>query len=791
MDTTTTMIVRLMEHLKKAAQWCYQHTTKSGIILTLSFLTTVFSILGVADCSFMLESPLGISPHDLSMNRRIGLFNRAVYDTDGALLGCVAYTDKNSFDAKFRAGRAFGILTVLFVGLANTLFATNILFLPPASAVVWVISQYLLIMGTITQMFTFFAVGSNFACAAFNCPLTGVGVLAAINVVLLVGFSISVYLTPPPTRSWFIWWDAEADRRAKQAPVLGRLDPQVRDYLSQYKQFGRRSPQIAPGLSPHLDEASFEGNDNDQEEQSGFTETTADTTNSKSSAIHGLRSFRFTLVALFSFAWAGTLAAVDRCTLISVGPTGAPSSQYASIGLFTRAVTDNGTFIGCIAFPNNSKVEFDQSFNTSRVFGGVTSFLMTFVYLLILFLLFVKTAKEEIWQVVRMVMPVATVSQLLVFVAFHTKTCTADTNVDCRLGTLGIWTVLNTLIMTILTILVMNIPAPPHPVFMPWFSDDNTEAAESRISQSPLEKASPITKQSRVTVLDSSSMRLVNENAQLPRISEDEDTQTYPVDNSTHTSMGTESPSRISSRITRIEPLPESPYPLYDHDPGDSINVTVEYCGNEKRIVKTLTHPDGSQTITITVEELSIAGSVDEDDRTIENLEEGGEGRRAYDSLLGQRGDSSEDVNDSEQFSPNDNGRVQTLRSQKRTVKTLTHPDGSQTITITVEELSIAGSVDEDDRTIENLEEGGEGRRAYDSLLGPRGDSSEDVNDSEQSLANVNSRAQTPRGHHRDGIMSTNMDEKNAEAEEIILVPRGESNQSCTPHLESVVVPVN
>jgi len=696
----------MMEHLNKTAQWCYQHTTKSGTILTLSFLTILFSILGVADCSFMLESPQGISPNDLSMNRRVGLFNRAVYDTDGDLLGCVAYTDKNSFDAKFRAGRAFGILTVLFVGSANTLFATNILFLPPASGLLWVISQYLVIMGTITQMFTFFAVGSSFACAASNCPLTGVGVLAAINVVLLVGFSISTYLTPPPMRGWFTWWDAEADRRAKQASVLGRLDPQVSDYLSLYKKFGRRSPQIAPGLSPHLEEASFDGNDNGEEEQSGFTETTADTTNSNSSGMHGLRTFRFILVTLFSFAWAGTLAAVDRCTLISVGLTGAPSSQYAAIGLFTRAVTDNGTFIGCIAFPDNSKVEFDQSFNTSRVFGGVTSFLMTFVFLLILFLLFVKTAKEEIWQVVRMVMPVATVSQLLVFVAFHTKMCTADTNVDCRLGTLGIWTILNTLLMTILTILVLIVPAPPHPVFMPWFSDKHSEAADSRSGQSPsLEAASPITKQSRVTVLDPSSMRLVNENAQLSRIPEDEDTQTYPIDNTTQTSMGTESPSRISSRITRIEPLPESPYPLYDRDPGDTINVTVEYCGNEKRIVKTLTHPDGSQTITIIVEELSIAGSVDEDDWTIENLEEGGVG-------------------------------------------------------------------------------------PYGSLLGPRGNSSDDVNDPERIFSKEESRVQPPRSHHEDGTISTGTsmgNDKPVADDEIILARSGESNQSCTSHLESVV----
>jgi hypothetical protein len=47
------------------------------------------------------------------------------------------------------------------------------------------------------------------------------------------------------------------------------------------------------------------------------------------------------------------------------------------------------------------------------------------------------------------------------------------------------------------------------------------------------------------------------------------------------------------------------------------ITVEVEYSGREKKTTKTLTHPDGSQTITTTIEELS-----DEEDTEEETQEQ-------------------------------------------------------------------------------------------------------------------------------------------------------------------------
>jgi len=75
-------------------------------------------------------------------------------------------------------------------------------------------------------------------------------------------------------------------------------------------------------------------------------------------------------------------------------------------------------------------------------------------------------------------------------------------------------------------------------------------------------------------------------------------------------------------------------------------------------------------------------------------------------------------------------------------------------------------------------------------LLGPRGNSSDDVNDPERIFSKEESRVQPPRSHHEDGTISTGTsmgNDKPVADDEIILARSGESNQSCTSHLESVV----
>jgi hypothetical protein len=148
--------------------------SRKASLLAAQFYIAICSILTLTKCSFMIENTLDSS---YSMdNVEVGLFSRSVYDADsGRKLGCVRYTDKNEFDSFFRAGRTFGTFTALFACTSVFFSAIVLFFLPRQSRIMWSAGQYSLMASTLTQMFTFFALGSDYLCQQADCKLTGVG----------------------------------------------------------------------------------------------------------------------------------------------------------------------------------------------------------------------------------------------------------------------------------------------------------------------------------------------------------------------------------------------------------------------------------------------------------------------------------------------------------------------------------------------------------------------------------------------------------------------------------------
>ena len=149
------------------------------------------------------------------------------------------------------------------------------------------------------------------------------------------------------------------------------------------------------------------------------------------------RSFRIILLALFVVCWTLTIVGANRCTLMLVGPSDGSQGRFSGVGLFSRAVYYRGNVIGCVAYPETTKVAFDSPFQTGRVFGAVTAFLMTFICVLKLSQIFVDRARTEIWLVIRLLLPCATLSQLLTFIVFKTETCSMGDLIDCVPGKLG------------------------------------------------------------------------------------------------------------------------------------------------------------------------------------------------------------------------------------------------------------------------------------------------------------------------------------------------------------------
>ena len=158
--------------------------SRKVMLLSTHALATLFSILSLTECSFMVENTADDNSYSGSSavvvsKKEVGLFTRSVYDnTTGNKLGCVRYTNHGAFDSMFQAGRTFGTMTAMFACTSFFLAAIVLMFLPRTarwSKILWSTGRWLLMTATISQMFTFFAIGSDFLCSMGDCKLTGVG----------------------------------------------------------------------------------------------------------------------------------------------------------------------------------------------------------------------------------------------------------------------------------------------------------------------------------------------------------------------------------------------------------------------------------------------------------------------------------------------------------------------------------------------------------------------------------------------------------------------------------------
>lgn len=115
------------------------------------------------------------------------------------------------------------------------------------------------------------------------------------------------------------------------------------------------------------------------------------------SRVQNLKSFRLTTVSIVMFSWALLIIGVQHCSFMLIGPDGTDPDAYSGLGLYSRAVYFEGSVVGCISYPAETKSLMDQSFHVARIFGAVAATLMTTVLILATIQLFVNVAREEIW----------------------------------------------------------------------------------------------------------------------------------------------------------------------------------------------------------------------------------------------------------------------------------------------------------------------------------------------------------------------------------------------------------
>lgn len=542
-------------------------------------------------------------------NEPVGLFSLTVKDEDGGKLGCARYVSRANFDRMFVAARAFGVLTAMCCVLSLLCITTSIMALPKQTILLWTSSQYILMVATVTQMFTFFALGSNFLCSDHDCKLTGVGSLAAFNVACLGALSIGLYLESAPVVPWFTWWEDEQELRGRAAS-LSRMDPALANFMAEQKNTTPPSINVeSVQEAPPPTEVHMGAEDDSASSASSFASILG---------VKGLRIFRLVVLALFIFFWAVSVTGAQRCSFMTAKPQDSSSSSYG-LGLFTQpAYAEDGSILGCVAYPDAMKDTFDPPFLAARVFGAVAAMLATIVLLINLLLLFVNVAKEEAWFVVRLLMPCATVCQLLAFTAYKTRLCQGQ--MQCVPGQLGVWVILNVILSVVMSVLIFLMPCPPHPLFGHYRpgrtaarpNRDDSTAEDSALPVVPvIHTSQQLNKKKKRFLVDPRSLHLLKRKDAAKKVA-DECTaaDSHPVGRSEH-----------AERIIRIDPLPHSA----SEDEAELITVTVEYSSREKRIVKTVTHPDGSKTITTTIEEL-------DDDDYFEDQESGSVAISEYDN---------------------------------------------------------------------------------------------------------------------------------------------------------------
>lgn len=177
------------------------------------------------------------------------------------------------------------------------------------------------------------------------------------------------------------------------------------------------------------------------------------------------RCFRYMMLVMITLAWALSIFSVRRCTLIMVSSKEDVSSQKFGMGIFSRAVYHEGNMLGCLVYPEQALETLSGAFKASRVFGTVAALLMSLVLVCGILQLFSTIAKDPIWRAIRVMVSVALICQALVFLAFKSNTCRDTDLIECEIGSAGMMTIINCLVLLGLVVLSWAVPPPANPLF--------------------------------------------------------------------------------------------------------------------------------------------------------------------------------------------------------------------------------------------------------------------------------------------------------------------------------------
>jgi len=535
----------------------------SFMVLLFAFASAVMAVLGVSHCTFVT----GLSDFRPGGKHTVGLYSLAVYDENGGpdLLGCVNFPEDVNMDAYFRLSRAAGAISAACMMGSFLILIRTILWAP--SRMQWTVARFGLLVATVSSVLTF-AIKSSSHCQETDCKLAGMGIVTIFNAFIMAGLALILWIEPPPVRPLFVYWSEEHYIAGRDTVAIGEMNRP--EFVSSQDIFDRASSQ---GSDAGVGEDGAGDLVFPNSQGSVFSQVSVQDSlvSSTQNMVHRYSSFRFALLGTFGLAWLLSVLGIRHCTFLLVGREEQHTDMYMGVGLYTRAFYVGDDNVGCIAHSDANKSHFDGYFQASRVLGAVASLLLCVAFLVGIAQLFSNLAKVELWLFVRFLLPCAFVAEALMFLVYASDLCNGNDGYECIPGAMGYTVMGNLTLLFTLCAVCCVLPPPSSPVFTRFRREEEEE--EFSLASSKRKKIKSM---------------LPPPNSHLDSVDEEEESSVESEADG-HGNARSTQPSSLESQLST----------------ESNVNVRVEVSNGERKTIREITQPDGSTTMTTTIEDLS------------------------------------------------------------------------------------------------------------------------------------------------------------------------------------------
>jgi hypothetical protein len=279
---------------------------------------------------------------------------------------------------------------------------------------------------------------------------------------------------------------------------------------------------------------------------------------------------------------------------ISSEETTPDDGQVNSYGFFNQVIYDRpgGDKIGCLPYDKDVRDEYfsDSAWGAGRAFGIMTVVALTVAFfMLALVMLFLGLYKDTLWLILKALYVIAFLTNLFTFSVFAADVCSemSGSATSCKAGPAGGLAIFNIFILIFLIIMSWLVPPPPNPVFRRW--EDPSSTLEEIVEVCDVKEGDEHgldTVASKERFMEYDDKQQEQPVVVIEKDGDNGEGEEKPYDEERHETDMSMDTTTTTSR------------------PDENVQITTEITPDGKKIVEVVTHPDGSKTVTTTIEAL-------------------------------------------------------------------------------------------------------------------------------------------------------------------------------------------